>query len=284
MLLTKHVQVAVNSRNKQMYQDAGYDIPTVWDEKHKKMVVHRGTKIVVNIEDLAIGSHEKVDVKCDYCNTIKRVTYKDYLKNHDDILGDCCIKCRPLKYKDTMLKRYGVENSFQSEELMERARNTNREKYGYDWHMQRPEYQEHLGQLMMEKYGVGHAFQVDAILAKAMATRCKNSGNPTSKPQLKLAKLLLEMYGNCEIEVPCGRCSLDCVVVLCNMRIDVEYDGWYWHQDEQRDRRRDAFVKSNGYQILRVKSNKHDDIPTKEQIDEKIQLLLRGWHYAEIQM
>ena len=38
------------------------------------------------------------------------------------------------------------------------------------------------------------------------------------------------------------------------------------------------------YKILRVKANKRDDIPTKEQINEKMQLLLRGWHYAEIQM
>lgn len=284
MLLTKQVQIAVNSRNKKLYQDAGYDIPTVWDEKHKAMVVHRGTKIVVDIEDLAVGSHERVDVKCDYCDNIKRVAYKDYIKNHDEILGDCCVKCRKLKYKNTMLKTYGVENSFQSKEIIERAKQTNRKRYGHDWHMQRPEYQEQYKNVMMDRCGAEHALQVPNFLDNAMTTRCKNHNNPTSKPQLKLAERLLEMYGNCNIEVACGKCALDCVITINNIQIDVEYDGWYWHQDVQRDRRRDAFIKSQGYQILRIKGNKRDDIPTKEQIDEKIQLLLRGWHYAEIQM
>lgn len=284
MLLTKQVQVVIASSNKKMYEEKGYKLPLVWDNKHKRMVVPRGTKIVVNIEDLATGSHEKVDVKCDYCDAVKRVSYKDYINNHDAVLGDCCVKCRPLKYKDTMLKRYGVENSFQSEELVERARQTNREKYGYDWHMQRPEYQERYKNIMIDRYGAEHALQVPEFLDNMIATRCSHNGNPTSKPQLALGGLLLEMYGNCELEVSCSRYSLDCLVEIGGTCVDVEYDGWFWHRDKERDNRRDAFVQNRGYKILRVKANKRDDIPTKEQIDEKMQLLLRGWHYAEIQM
>ena len=87
MLLTKQVQVVIAPSNKKMYEEKGYKLPLVWDNKHKRMVVPRGTKIVVNIEDLATGSHEKVDVKCDYCDAVKRVSYKDYINNHDAVLG-----------------------------------------------------------------------------------------------------------------------------------------------------------------------------------------------------
>lgn len=284
MLLTECAELAINSSDIHWYEEKGYDIPRYWSQKHKKMLVRRGTKIIVKVKDLTIGSHVKVDVACDYCGCVKNVTYKDYLKNHDDVLGDCCVKCRPVKYKETMMGRYGASNSSQVPEMVEKIKATNRAKYGCDWQMQSKEVQAKLGETMKERYGVEHALQVDEFLVKSMKTRCDNYNNPTSKPQLALSHLLLDMYGNCELERPCGRCSLDCVVAIGDILIDVEYDGKYWHQDKMRDIRRDNFVKKQGYKVLRIKGNEHDVLPTIEQIDEQMQKLLQGYNYTEIQM
>lgn len=68
------------------------------------------------------------------------------------------------------------------------------------------------------------------------------------------------------------------------IKIDVEYDGMFWHQDKQRDIRRNNFVQSQGYKVLRIKGAKKDPIPTFEQIDEQIDKLLNGCKYAEIVM
>lgn len=283
MLLTKVVEIMINSSDIRWYENKGYDIPRYWSQKHKKMMVKRGTKMIVKVEDLTVGSHARVDVACDYCGQVKNVAYKDYLKNHDD-LGDCCVKCRHIKYKDTMMKKYGASNSAQVPEIVEKIKATNREKCGCDWQLQSEDVQTKSRKTMKERYGAEHPLQVEEFLAKGMKTRCENHNCPTSKPQLALSHLLLDMYGNCELERPCGRCSLDCVVVIDDILIDVEYDGGYYHQDKMRDIRRDNFVKKQGYKVLRIKSDKHDTLPSPELIDEKIQMLLHGWNHVEIQM
>lgn len=283
MLITQKINITLNSSDIAWYEDLGYIIPRYKDNKGR-MLVRRGTQIEVNNTDLIKSSHVKVKVKCDYCDTRKEVSYRDYLKGHDEELGDCCIKCRPIKYKNTMNILYGVNNSSQIPETRNKIITTNQQRYGCDWHTQSTVSKEKFRQTMLEKYGVEHALQVPEIASKMMKTRCDNHNNPTSKPQENLSKILKEIYGNCQLEVPCDRCSLDCLIEVDSIKIDVEYDGWYWHQDDYRDRRRDNFVKNNGYKILRVKANKKDDLPTVEQIKEKVNRLLSGYDYTEITM
>ena len=91
-------------------------------------------------------------------------------------------------------------------------------------------------------------------------------------------------YEDCEINYPVSWFNLDCYVKINDVNIDVEYDGWYYHQDKMRDIRRDNFVRKQGYKILRVKSNNDDTLPSREQIDAKIQMLLHGWNHVIIQM
>ena len=274
MLLTKSVEVVLTCKNIAYYESLGYEIPRYWDKKHKKMSIKRGTKIVVKIEDLAKGSHEKVDVKCDYCDTVKRVSYKDYLKNHDEKLGDCCIQCRHIKYKETMIEKYGAYNTMLVPELLEKVKQTNHEKYGYDWHMQRPEYQDSYKGVMMERYGAEHALQVPEFSEQANISRHKTFRNHTSKPQRKLGAMLMEIYGNCVLEKICGKYSLDCFVEIDGYFVDIEYDGWFYHQDIERDNKRDKYMIEHGYKVLRIRSNKSDDIPTYNQIEESVNKLL----------
>ena len=244
----------------------------------------RGTKILVKTEDLTNGSHALVQVRCDYCGKILSRPYKEYIRCHDNELGDCCHSCEGVKFKRTIQEKYGVSRVFDLPEVQQKIKTANNLKYGCDWGLQSLEVREKIEKTMMDKYGVVHPLQKEEFLNKAMSTRCENMTNPTSKPQLKLSCILLQMYGNCEIEVPCDKCSLDCVILIDNQKIDVEYDGWYWHQDTNRDRRRDNFVKSKGYKILRVKGNHQDLMPTQEQIDIAISQLLNGKNYTEIIM
>lgn len=54
----------------------------------------------VNVEDLTTGSTVLVDVKCDYCNDIIKMPYKDYLHLQSEFY--CCPKCliHKKKYRD----------------------------------------------------------------------------------------------------------------------------------------------------------------------------------------
>lgn len=284
MLLNNDILITLNGNNVHYYEKLGYYIPRQLDNRGR-LTIKRGTKIQINAKDLKKGSHEKVLVKCDYCKKIKEIAFKDYIKSHDDFLGDCCVHCRKIKFEDTMIKKYGTTSINKIPEFIEKAKTTNRERYGYDWHMQRPEYQEYLENIMKNKYGVKRPLQFDDF-KKKMILSWSNSKTPTSKPQIYLYELLSELYPNSvELEVPCDKCLLDCVVTINNQKIDVEYDGWYWHQDFYKDARRDNFVKKQGYKILRIKGNKKDDIPTSEIIKNNIEnLLTTNRFYAEIKM
>ena len=283
MLLTKEVPLMLNGRNVNYLENLGYFIPRYRDDRGR-LVVKRGTVIMVKVEDLPVGSHAKVLTQCDYCGTIKENTYKDYLKRHDNKLGDCCPKCRKIKWENTMLEKYGTTASFDIPGVKEKVVRTNQIKYGCDWQMQSILVQEKSKETMKEKYGVEHALQNPEFFEKMWNTMLQNGHSHVSKPQQEIYNILKELYEDCEQEVPCGKCSLDCVVSLDGIKIDVEYDGWFWHQDKYRDIKRDNFIKKNGYKIFRIKGCKGDILPSKEQLEFHINKLLGKYTYTELIM
>ena len=62
--------------------------------------------------------------------------------------------------------------------------------------------------------------------------------------------------------------------------IDVEYDGWYWHQDENKDNERDKFVISNGYKVFRIKGGLKN--PSKTQIIQNISDLINSENMSKV--
>lgn len=283
MLLTQEVELVLNSKNINRLEKLGYEIPRTKDKKGR-IRVKNGTTIRVKVQDLSLGSHSKVLVKCDYCGEIKENTYKDYVKRHDEKLGDCCVKCRKIKWEATMIDKYGTTISLEIPGIKEKIIATNQVKYGCDWQMQSKEIQEKSILTMKAKYGVEHALQNPEFFEKRWNTMRKKGFSRISKPQQEVFNMLKEMYPNCEQEVPCGRYSLDCVVYFDNYKIDVEYDGLFWHQDKYRDIKRDNFVKKNGYKVLRIKGCKHDTLPSKDQLAYHINKLLGECNYTEIIM
>ena len=95
--------------------------------------------------------------------------------------------------------------------------------------------------------------------------------------------MLKSHYGDDTVflNLPCGTCALDVVVKFEHICINIEYDGSFWHQDQQKDRHRDEFVKTQGYKVLRIKSGKM--IPGLTDLVNKIETLRDREHtYGEI--
>lgn len=78
-------------------------------------------------------------------------------------------------------------------------------------------------------------------------------------------------YEDCEINYPVSWFNLDCYVKINDVNIDVEYDGWYWHQDIRKDIKRDKIIYKKGFKVLRIKSGYA--IPSKEQLLEGLRIL-----------
>lgn len=83
-LLTKKVEVVINSKTIKHYEELGYDIPRIYDKKRNRYTIKTGTKIIVKTEDLSKGCAIKVEVKCDCCGKEYKIEYHNYFRhNHN---------------------------------------------------------------------------------------------------------------------------------------------------------------------------------------------------------
>jgi len=103
------------------------------------------------------------------------------------------------KYKQTCLKRYGVENVFQSEEIKEQIRQTWLEKYGADHPMQKRDILEKQKRTCLEKYGVENVSQLETVKEKKKQTCLEKYGvkstNQLKEVREKYKQTCLKRYG-----------------------------------------------------------------------------------------
>ena len=178
--------------------------------------------------------------------------------------------------------RYRVDNPMKSEEIKRKAIATNNKKYGGNSSTCSEEIKEKIRKTCLEKYGVPCCLQADEVKKKIRKTLHENGTVPSSKAERKLCDLLKEIYGknNCIPSYPEGNLSFDCLLKINGNLIDVEYDGIYWHKDRgQIDAARNAVLMNKGYRIIRIKGNNNDDMPTKEQIIQAVDYLVKDNHH-----
>jgi len=119
MLITKEVEVRLVGSSVKRYENLGYIIPRI-KNSIGKMTIEKDTKIKVKVEDLSVGSHVLVFVKCDCkdCTTpiIKPIIWQDYLKGVKDDGNYYCKKCSRKLYSMDTLRRTNLKNSKSFEE------------------------------------------------------------------------------------------------------------------------------------------------------------------------
>jgi len=91
-----------------------------------------------------------------------------------------------------------------------------------------------------------------------------------SKPQLETFEIIKEKFDSAKINYPFFNYSLD--ITIPDYRIVIEYDGSYWHQDIEYDKRRQKYLENHGWKFIRYR----DHIPSKEEILNDIEQLIKG--------
>lgn len=173
---------------------------------------------------------------------------------------------------DTCVKNFGVTNPMLSDIVKRKVEKTNMEKYGCKNPNQNKEIRQKAELTNIKRYGVKNPNQNPTIKARAMKTMCEKSEVPTSSQQIKLYEIIKDRYPNAELNHPFSTCSLDVFVCINKIKLDIEYDGSYWHYDEQKDIRRDKFLQSNGFKTLRIRSGHM--IPTEKELFDAINELI----------
>lgn len=189
MIIDEYVETKISSANREHYKKLGYNIS---DCKNP---------IIVKIADLPLGSHIKINVKCDICGILLKMSYQNYNKNTNNQTDICtCSKCKTIKTKRTCLEKYGVENPNQAKEIKEKIKKTNLEKYGTEMTLNNPEIRRKAEETIKARYGVKNVFSNDSIKEKIRNTIKEKYAveyvAQADSIKEKMQKTNLERYGN----------------------------------------------------------------------------------------
>ena len=180
------------------------------------------------------------------------------------------------RHKETCIKRYGCKYVSQSDGWNEKYKQTMIDRYGNANPMNVQEIKESVFSTNLNKYGCKSPLQNEKIKEKQIKTFYQNGTTPTSSQQLKLYSMIQQKYSNVELNYPFNRCSLDIFICVDDVNVDIEYDGSYWHQDQQNDIRRDKFLQSQGIKVLRIRSGRK--LPTEKELFSAIDELVTTDH------
>lgn len=301
----QYIKVTVNSQSSEHYKNLGYNVKS-------------GDIIEVPASHLTKGCTKKVEIKCDVCGEIFERRYSLYLKcQHEGIYKDVCPRCKNViaretyynktgyynpnqnpeikkKTKETSMLRYGTESPNQSERVKEKKKKNYFDRTGYYNPSQNPEVQKKKNETYEKHTGYKFCGSSPEDRQKAFETYFKRTGyyNPIQNPknystisqvQLELGKILDDLYGDAiQKNFKIFRYCLDFLLTINDIKIDIEYDGAYWHHDKQDlDQTRDKKINSQNIKVLRIKSG--TKLPTTKQITEAISNLIdNNLNYYEI--
>lgn len=129
-----------------------------------------------------ITNKSTIKIICRNCKKEHMVSLKKYKvrENQEELCSKCSTQLNrnkekiKEKSKQTNLKKYGVENPWQSEEIREKIRQTNLKRYGRTniGQFGTPEHRN----AMIRKYGVDHNMKLKIFVDKARQTNLKKYG------------------------------------------------------------------------------------------------------------
>lgn len=164
MIIDKVVRIKVNNRYLKFYESLGFGR------------LKQGDYIDLPIEHLSEFSCSKINILCDYCRNLFCVRYMDYNKNLKSGGKYACLKCRPEKYKETCLLKYGVDNIIKVEKTHEKIKSTNLKRYGVESFAKLESFKENHKLRMMKKYGVDSFSKTEEWLEKQKQTSLERFG------------------------------------------------------------------------------------------------------------
>lgn len=193
------------------------------------------------------------------------------------------------KRKKTCLEKYGVEHPSQSEEVQQKRIKTCLEKYGVEYNSQSEEIKQKKVRTCLEHYGVEHPLQAEEVKARMKDTCLEKYGveyyvqsekhknemkdggatralqfRAPSEPQYRLYQMVLGFYPQAVLEYPIRICeghwhSVD--IAIPDLKIAIEYDEPYFHQDVQKDLIRKLNIQCRDWEYISYK-----ELPTMERL------------------
>lgn len=186
MLVDKNYEVEVGRNSKKHYEEIF----------QKSFQV--GDTLVVNTNEIYPKSRQKIEVVCDYCGNICFKQVIDRNNSLKTIEKDCCSKCGHKKISDICFLNYEKINYFQVDDIKDKIKEINLEKYGVEYITQSKEIQSKIKVNNLKKYGDESSSRIDSVKEKAKNTNLKKFGGAPildAKSKEKARETCLRKYG-----------------------------------------------------------------------------------------
>ena len=199
-----------------------------------------------------------------------------------------------IKIENTCLKKYGVSSSAQFSGTRNKYKKTMLEKYGKDNYFATDKFKEENKEYLMYNFGVEYVSQIDEVKEKVKISwkkimeKRKSSKKiikrkhniPTSSQQIQIFDKINAIFPSSKLNFHvCGK-FLDIALFIGSHKIDIEYDGWYWHE-EKIDKIRDKILFSHNWKVFRIKSG-HKIPPIKDILEKIFEMINKNELYKEI--
>jgi hypothetical protein len=160
MVKNNESKVLITTRNIKYYKGKGYSCGV-------------GDTISLNVDTMPTMSRNIVIAICELCNNEIEISYSKYNKNKSRQGFYSCKKCSNKKRKITNIKKYGVENIFQRDDVKDKNKK---------W-MSSNEFRDKSKNKMIDLYGVDHYSKTNefkefySIINKERIKNLKEEGN-----------------------------------------------------------------------------------------------------------
>jgi len=191
MIISNKITIPITKKNKSFYDKLGYES-------------NIGDEISIEVKDLSENSHTVIKAKCDYCDSIKDISYRNYNKNIKFGLKYACSpKCSYKKRSEVLMLEEGISNIFQSESIKEKIKEKNIEKWGVEHYSKTNEFKEKYKQTNIDRFGVDNAMKLNSFKDKVKRTNYQKwggTGFESTEILQKIKNTNIEKWG---IELPC---------------------------------------------------------------------------------
>lgn len=140
-----------------------------------------------------VGSSKKIKIICPLHGEFFQLP-KDHIRGHDG-----CKKCSEEKRKFTNLQKYGTECVLQNEEVKQKIKQTNLDRYGVDNPSLCPEIHQKKIETSLRNFGVEYSTQSEEIREKAKRTNLEKYGvtSPMKIPEIAQKSVETRIKNNC---------------------------------------------------------------------------------------
>lgn len=142
-------------------------------------------------------------VECGLEGCLKTPTFKAFSMGYEDFCSmECAQKSEKTreKIKQTMKEKYGVEHHLQKEEFMEKQKETVRERYGVDNVSQAEEIKQKKKETCQENFGVDYPLRSSAVKQKTIETNLQRYGTKNPMQNDKVSQKAASQRAKKEIK------------------------------------------------------------------------------------